>query len=85
MNVFGVTWVPHAEGSLARIWLGSSDPLAVTRAQAQIDALLARDPIGHGQHVQEGLYRIVVPPLTAFYSVDTARRIVEVSEVWYTP
>jgi hypothetical protein len=50
-----------------------------------VDALLARDPVGHGQLLHEGLYRIVVPPLTVFYTVDTTQRTVEVSEVWYTP
>jgi hypothetical protein len=28
---------------------------------------------------------LVAIPLTAFYSIDTVNRRVEVSEVWYTP
>jgi hypothetical protein len=85
MNVFAVTWISDAEDSLTLIWLQTNDPLAVTRAQAQADALLARDPIGHGEHLSEGLYRLAVPPLTLYYTVDVAQRSVEVSEVRHTP
>jgi hypothetical protein len=82
---FTVDWLPEAEIALADAWLQASDPGAVTTAQAQIDRLLARDPIGKGQHLHEGLCQIVVNPLTAFYSVDAVARRVEVSQVWYTP
>jgi hypothetical protein len=82
---YTVDWLTTAEDSLAEAWLQAADPGAVTAAQNQIDRMLARDPINNGQYLHEGLYRIVVDPLTAFYSVSTARRQVEVSEVWYTP
>ncbi|MBI1918781.1 MAG: hypothetical protein HYS12_29155 [Planctomycetes bacterium] len=82
---FTVEWLPDAEDALADAWLQATDPSAVTQAQAQVDRLLGRDPIGSGQLLHEGLYQIVFTPLTIFYSVDSSNRIVEVSEVWYTP
>jgi len=80
-----VEWLPAAEDALVEAWLQAADPNAVAAAQARIDHLLARDPVGSGQHLHEGLYQIVERPLTAFYSVDSAPRRVEGSEVWYTP
>src|SRR5438132_609954 len=60
MNPFRVEWEPAAEDELARIWLRSGDPQAVTTAQAQADQLLSRDPIQYGRHLSEGLYCIDV-------------------------
>ena len=81
MNPFRVEWEPAAEDELARVWLRSSDPSAVTAAQAQADRLLSRDPIHHGRHLSEGLYTIDAPPLTLTYTIDLANHIVEVSWV----
>jgi ethanolamine utilization microcompartment shell protein EutL len=81
---YTVEWLTEAEDQLAEIWLQASDPKAVTASQAEIDRRLARDPTGCGQLLHEGLAKIVVPPLTAFYAVDAARRLVEVSGVAYT-
>lgn len=75
---------PEAENDLAAIWLSASDPAAVTTAQDQIDDLLERNPIGYGRLLKEGLYQIMFVPLTAFYSIDQAKKIVNVSAVWYT-
>jgi hypothetical protein len=82
---YAVDWLPQAEIALADAWLQAVDPGAVTKAQAEIDRLLARDPIGKGQHLHEGLHQLIVSPLTVFYSVDVTARRVEVSQVWYTP
>lgn len=84
MKSYTVDWCPSAENDLTAIWLGTSDP-AVTVAQDQIDDLLERNPAGYGRLLREGLYQIVVAPLTAFYSIDQANKIVKVSAVWYTP
>lgn len=81
MNPFLVEWEPAAEDELARIWLRSSDPFAVTAAQAQADRLLSRDPIHHGRHLAEGLFTIDAPPLTLNYTIDPANRLVEVTWV----
>jgi len=68
MNPFGIEWEPAAEDELARLWLGSSDPQAITIALAQAEQLLARDPIQHGRHLSEGLYAIDAPPLVLTYT-----------------
>ncbi len=84
MKSYTVDWCPDAERDLAAIWLSTSDP-AVTMAQDRIDDLLERNPIRYGRLLGEGLYPIVVVPLTAFYSIDRANKIVKVSAVRYTP
>lgn len=84
MKSYTVDWCPSAENDLTAIWLGASDP-AVTVASDQIDDLLERNPIAYGRHLREGLYQVVVVPLTAFYSIDQSKRVVKVSAVWYTP
>jgi hypothetical protein len=45
MNPFRVDREPAAEDELARLWLRSRDPQAITSAQAQADQRLARDPL----------------------------------------
>jgi hypothetical protein len=81
MSPFRVEWQPAAEDELARIWLRSSDPRAVTAAQAQADQLLGRDPIKYGRHLSEGLYCLDVPPLVLTYVIDQASQLVEVTWV----
>lgn len=83
MKSYTVEWEPEAENDLTAIWLRTFDP-GVTIAQDQIDDLLERNPIGYGRLLREELYQIVCPPLTAFYSIDQANKIVKVSAVWYT-
>ena len=85
MTPFLVDWTDEALEMLADIWTQASDRAAVNDAQDYIDAVLARDPLGHGRHLREGLYQLVAWPLTAFYSIDQAKKSVKVSAVWYTP
>jgi len=66
--------------TLADIWLHSPDRNMVTAAQARIDHLLSQDP-DNGQHLVEGLYRLVVPPLVVNYTVDLALRHIKVIAV----
>lgn len=81
MNQFTVDWDADAERELADIWIGASDRKAVAQAQARIDRLLARDPIGNGRLLSEGLWQIVDPPLTVSYSIDDVAKAVQVSWV----
>jgi plasmid stabilization system protein ParE len=85
MTPFLVDWTDAALDMLADIWTQAANRAAVNRAQGQIDTLLARDPLGCGQHLSEGLYQLIAPPLTVFYSIDQAKKAVIVSAVWYTP
>ena len=84
MISYTVDWTTDAEDELTQIWLQTYDP-AVSAASDQIDRILARDPIGSGKHLGEGLYKLTVSPLTAYYSVDQAKKTVEVSAVRHTP
>lgn len=79
MDQFRVEWEPAAEDELARIWLDATDPPAITKAQAQADQLLARDPVKYGRHLSEGLYSIQIPPLVLTYAIDLMDRTVEVA------
>jgi hypothetical protein len=81
MNPFRVEWEAPVEDELARIWLRSSDPQAVTTAQAEADLLLSRDPLKYGRHLSEGLYCIDVPPLVLTYTIDPVYHLVEVTWV----
>jgi len=87
MNPFTVDWSASAEEQLAEVWIQyPADAVAITKAQAAIDILLAKDPLGKGQQVSpEGLWKLTVAPLTVYYSVDQAAHIVDVDSVHYTP
>jgi hypothetical protein len=85
MNPYTVEWLPGAEQELADIWLAAPDRSAVTRAEATITRLLARDPLHSGVEVAEGLRKLIVDPLMLFYSVQQANRKVEVSKVALYP
>jgi plasmid stabilization system protein ParE len=81
MSRFAVVWLEEAEDELAAIWLQAHDRKAVTNAQAVIDARLAIDPVNNSTEVAEGLRKIVVLPLIAFFSLDETRSLVEVVQV----
>ncbi len=81
MNGYGLEWLPEAEDDLADIWTKASDRPDVNRAQSEIDRLLIRDPIGIGVDVAEGLRKVVVPPLVAYYNVDEDHKHVTVSNL----
>lgn len=81
MSPFLVEWETAAEDELARIWLRSSDPQAITAAQAKADQLLARDPVKYGRHLSEGLYGLDTPPLVLIYTIDSTNRSVQVTWV----
>jgi hypothetical protein len=80
-----VDWVSVAEDQLADIWVLAPDRQAVTAAEAAIQNLLTRDPLGRGTAVSEGLRKLTVVPLTVYYEVDSVQRTVEVQAVAYTP
>ena len=62
------------------IWATSPDPAAARAAIEEVRDRLAADP-HTGRHLSEGLWTIAVPPLAAFYTIDTARRYVEITAV----
>ncbi len=82
---YDVDWNDDVLSDLADLWQLAPDRQAVTDAQARIDQLLGRDPIGHGRHVSEGLYQLRVRPLVVSYTIDRAKRLVQVTWVSYRP
>src|SRR4051794_6517402 len=76
-----VDWKPDALNGLSAAWVALADKAAVNDADAEIARLLARDPLAVGSHTSEGLRKLDVPPLRAYYSVDVANRVVEVLQV----
>jgi plasmid stabilization system protein ParE len=85
MTSYTVEWMQDAEDDLARIYLQAADKQAVTQAQAAIEKQLSNNPTTRGAALAEGLRKLAVAPLVVFDSVDTARRLVEVSQVSRTP
>ena len=77
---YDVTWDDGANDQLVELWLNAADRAAVTRASHRIDVALAADP-HQGQHQSEGLYRVIEPPLVAYYEIDEAKQEVRVSDV----
>ncbi len=81
MNGYTVEWLAVALNELATLWLQAADRRAVTAAQNEADRLLAQDPHGNGRYLSEGLYHIAVRPLVVSYTIDPARRVVQVTWV----
>jgi hypothetical protein len=67
---YDVVWGPIVEGMLARVWLAATDQSAVTVAAAELDALLADDPLHLGQPRDSFIRRIAFrPPLGIEFEV----------------
>jgi hypothetical protein len=81
MSKFTVISSKEADDDLADLWTDAPDRKAVTAAQHQIDQYLATDPFRAGREVSEGLRRIDVPPLKAFYEINSDDRIVRITGV----
>lgn len=76
-----VDWTPDAKEQLAAHWLIAADRKAVTVAADHIDQTLTHDPQESGVALPEDLWKLVVPPLIAYYEIDHAKRTVEVTGV----
>lgn len=78
---YTVVWATDAESELADIWMQASDRPAVTAAAATIDTELAVDPNTKGTPISEGLRRLTVPPLHAYFEVHEDDRLVVVTGI----
>lgn len=76
-----VLWKGEALKQLAAIRRQSHNNKAISAAVAGIDAALKSSPRSTELHISEGLYRITVPPLVAFYSILESDQVVEVAYV----
>ena len=82
---FTVRWERAALRQLTSVWLQATDRNAVTAAQALTDQLLRRDPFGNGRHLSEGLYRLDVPPIAVYYTIDLLAQSVEITTIRALP
>jgi hypothetical protein len=78
MSRFMVTWGNDALQELARVWLDSRGRAAIDAAAMRIDAELSRDPHLKGEEVAEGLRRVDISPLRAYFVISDDDRKVDV-------
>ena len=82
---FRVRWSRETKQQLAGIWLVASDRNAVTRASNSIDKALAKDPHTAGQPLAEGLWKIEIMPLVAYFEIDEPNKTIHVNGISYVP
>jgi hypothetical protein len=82
---FTVTWREDAIQELAQLWIDGNIRGAISAAALQIDSELSRDPLIKGQEVSEGLRRIDMKALRAYYIVSQEDRKVEIVGVRHAP
>ena len=81
---FTVIWLPSAESRLLQIWLAARDRQAIQEANADIELVLANQPLTAGES-RVGSFRIYCSgPLAVVYSVSELDRMVKVAEVTRT-
>ena len=84
---YTVDWKPDALEGLGAggkpVALAIVDKNSVNDAEAEITRQLARDQFAVGSAKSEGLRRIDVRPLVAYYSVELSLRVVEVVQLGY--
>ena len=81
MTSYRVITTKRAKDQLIEIWLSASDRSAVTQAQHRIETTLSHSPRHPGRELSEGLWRIAVQPLVAYYSIDDARAVVKIADI----
>ena len=80
MSRFAVIWLTDAEQEARRLLAHSRFSRALAEAFRQIDELLALQP-RRGTHLHEGLWRLELPIVTAFYVVNEESQRVEVAQI----
>jgi hypothetical protein len=79
--MFDVRWTDRADDELAAAWLAAADRGAVSRAADEIEVLLARDPLGHGESRAGNVRLLFEPPLSVLYRVAPLAHVVWVVTV----
>jgi plasmid stabilization system protein ParE len=80
--IFTVTWSPKAKRTLAELWNVAADRQAVTDAADAIDVLLRTGPSDVGESRVANIRILTVLPLSVYYDVREADRLVAVWAVW---
>jgi hypothetical protein len=79
---FTVGWEPDAQTELHQLWATLPNPAAVRSAAETSERLLANDPVSNGQLLSEDLWKLIVPPLALYYTIDSARRHVQITDIF---
>ncbi|HEX4607999.1 MAG TPA: hypothetical protein VH092_07325 [Urbifossiella sp.] len=82
---WAVAFAPGIEREALELWAVSPDPAATRAALGEIKTRLGADPHTAGHHLSEGLWKIAAPPLTAYYTIDTVRQSVEITDIAAAP
>jgi hypothetical protein len=83
VNGCHLKWEDDAEDQLTRLWVNNKfHRNAITAAQHRIDRQLLADPFAKSRYVSEDLFRIDLPPLAVFFTINTAVRLVTVTDVY---
>ena len=81
---FTVGWDQDAYRELTQLWATAPDPAAIRVARETAERLLGADPVGNGRLLSEGLWKIVVSLLALYYTIDPARRHVQITDILAT-
>jgi len=77
-----VRWKRSALNRMTELWLDAADRSAITDAVAEIDRLLANNPLHAGESRSEQDRVLFVPPLGVFFEVGGTSHVVQVLRVW---
>ena len=79
---YTVVWRRSAERTLAEIWTSADDRQTVRDAADAIDALLRASPLEVGESRVANTRILTVLPLSVYYDIHEADRLVAVWAVW---
>jgi hypothetical protein len=80
---YTVEWLREAENQVMVLWLRSADKNAVTHYVDQLDKLLARNPLDHGESRSLGMRLAFFRPLCVRYHVDeNAKKVTVMAIRW---
>jgi len=85
MKPYTVVWDDSAVEELAEIWESAEDRTRITRASAQIEALLKSIGQQAGTEIHEGLRTLTVVPLRVVFSASVEDGLVTVYRVRLLP
>lgn len=81
MNRYQVRWADDALADLAKLCLVYASRAAVTNAVNEIDRLLEHGSREGFQHVAEGLHKLTVEPVTAYFAINDREHRIEVFNI----
>ena len=79
---YQVVWTTDAENDLANAWLAATDRNSITRAAAEIDAILAKSPNSLGESRTANVRITFIPPLAVEFEVLDQQQTVYVIAAW---